>query len=273
VLAHATRTIFEAIDREMGTILGAVPENANVVLVSSTGLHDIYPTDGLIESFCRSLGYQARPTGGRATVGPLDLVRRAVPERLRVAVSRHFSREARERLLSEGFRFATDWSRTRAFAIPGSFVSFVFANLAGRQPSGIVQPGREYDALLDELEADLSKLTDPVTGTAAVARTIRTARVFDCGPPDLLPDLVVEWAPATHFRARVLHPATEITQTQPEFFRGSDHTHTGFFAAAGPSIAATGDIGAVSPLAIAPTCLTLLGEPVPPSMAQAPILP
>ncbi|MFN2383040.1 MAG: hypothetical protein ABR559_02115 [Gemmatimonadota bacterium] len=269
-LATAIREVYAAIDREWGRILARLPADADVVVVSSVGMADDFPTTGLIEDFLRRLGYQVSPNGqGGGSWKPLDLARRVVPEPWRAALSRRLSRPRRERLLAEGFRKGTDWSRTSAFAIPGAYTSFVRVNLRGREPGGIVDPGAEYSALLDRLEADLALLVDPESREPAVDRVIRTTELFGAGAHAALPDLFVEWKPG-RFLTRVRHPAADVVQSRPDFYRRSDHSGSGFFAAAGPSISGRGPLATLDALDFAPTCLALLGERVPEELSGKP---
>jgi hypothetical protein len=83
----------------------------------------------------------------------------------------------------------------------------------------------------------------------------------------VLPDLFVDWQPTTRFRERVLHPRAELTQQEPEFLRETDHSHYGFVVAAGPQIGERGAFGELPLLDLAPTFLSLLGEPAPPRMS------
>jgi predicted AlkP superfamily phosphohydrolase/phosphomutase len=62
---------------------------------------------------------------------------------------------------------------------------------------------------------------------------------------------------------QVRHPDAELKQKKPEFFRRSDHSSQGFFALSGPSVKKSGKIDNIEVLDIAPTFLSLLGEPVP----------
>jgi predicted AlkP superfamily phosphohydrolase/phosphomutase len=52
-------------------------------------------------------------------------------------------------------------------------------------------------------------------------------------------------------------------QTKPDFFRRSDHSQHGFVAGAGPSIQKRGRLDDVQLLNLAPTFLSLMGQPVP----------
>ncbi len=268
-LAHAIRRVYAEIDRQMGGILDVLPREANVVVLSSSGMKPQYPTTGLSECFCRRLGYQADPASGSAPRRPLDAARRWIPLAWRLALSRRLPRATRERLLADHFRSATDWSRTRAFAIPSAYTSFLRVNLKGREPLGTVEPGAAYDAVLSSLEADLGALVDPATGASAVLRVARAVDLFGGGPPQELPDLFVEWQPVGHFLERVLHPLAELTQERPEFFRDSDHSKTGFLAAAGPLVQARGSLGDIPLLEVAPALVALMGESAPKPRAAA----
>jgi predicted AlkP superfamily phosphohydrolase/phosphomutase len=261
-LTHAIRNVYQAIDREVGLLVAQLPRESNVFIVSSVGMEDDYPTTGLIEAFCRQLGYQASPAPTGVSLRPLDLARRIVPEAWRTALSRHLPREKRERLLADQFRAGTDWRKTTAFAIPASYTSFIRVNLRGREPQGVVEPGAEYEALLDRIEADLRQLVDPQTNEQAVTRVARTVELFRCDPHVSLPDLFIAWKPG-RFMRRVVHPRAELVQKKPDFYRRSDHSSNGFVAAAGPSIQKRGALGEVEVLNLAPTFLSLLGESIP----------
>jgi predicted AlkP superfamily phosphohydrolase/phosphomutase len=261
-LTHAIRDIYQAIDREMGLLLAQLPRESNVFIVSSVGIEDHYPTTELIEAFFHQLGYQESPEANGASLRPIELVRRLIPEAWRIALSRHFPRETRERLLADQFRNGTNWRKTTAFAIPAYYTSFVRINLRGREPQGTVEPGIEYEALLDRIEADLKGLVDPQTNEPAVMRVARTIDLFDCEPHSSLPDLFVHWKPG-RFMPRVVHPRAELVQKKQEFLRVSDHSNHGFVAAAGPSIRSRGALRDISLLNLAPTFLSLMGQSVP----------
>jgi predicted AlkP superfamily phosphohydrolase/phosphomutase len=236
-------------------------------------MRDAYPTEGLMESFCRQLGYQMSPNGNGSTVashpGSRSLVSHVaslVPESVRTAVSRRLPTAIQERRLTEMFRVSTDWTRTLAFSIPSLYTGHIRLNVRGREPQGVVEPGAEYRELVDRLEADLRAIEDPVTGAPAIQAVHRTADLFGETPPELLPDLFVEWEPSTHFRSQVAHPRAVLRQEPPAYFRDSFHTLEGFLIAAGPDIGARGVVSPVDVLDIAPTSLSLLHGRADPAM-------
>jgi predicted AlkP superfamily phosphohydrolase/phosphomutase len=267
-LRDAIRNIYVSTDRELGLVLQQLPADANIIFVSLYGMKDEYPTTGLMDSLLRQLGYQppAAPIAASGPPGPLNLLRRAIPECVRVTISQRLPKRIQEQLLADRFRASTNWPKTTAFAITALFTSFIRVNLRGREPQGIVAAGAEYNAVLTRLEADLMQLVDPITSGKAVHRVARAVELFGGGPPDLLPDLFVEWTPTTHLRRKLIHPKAEITQGTPGYLRGNEHTHYGLFAAAGPAIKKRGELGDISILDLAPTFLTLLGQNVPPTL-------
>ena len=272
-LRYAIRDIYQAIDRQFGLILDHFPPDANVFILSSSGMEDHYPSIGLIDSFCRRLGFQATPNAPTGpSLNPLGIARRLMPESLRIAISKRLPRATQDRLIENQFRNGTDWTRTTAFNIPSHYNSFVRVNLRGREPAGIVESGQEYESLLKRIEDELDLLIDPVSGESPVREVFRSSG-YGKAVHVALPDLIVKWKPAQYFRAKLHHPKAELSQPVPGFFRDSEHSETGFAAAAGPDIHGKGYIGEVGLLDLAPTFLKVLGQPIPERMDGIPIPP
>lgn len=268
-LTDAILNVYKATDREIGRILETC-EGANTCILSSVGMEDDFPNASLCEALCRMLGYQVSPEPGGTSWRPIDIARKLLPERVRVALTRGLPREKREQLLSDAFKNGTDWGKTRAFAIPVSYTGFIRVNLKGREPGGVVEPGAEYVSVLDGIERELLELKDAETGKPAVISVNRVQELFgeECHPS--LPDLFVEFKPGK-FMERVRYKGRDITMKRPEFFRRSDHSCRGFFAIAGPSVKKSGKTDDINVLDIAPTFLSLIGEPVPAEMKGRPL--
>ncbi|MDG2385144.1 MAG: hypothetical protein P8N76_25965 [Pirellulaceae bacterium] len=266
--------LYQAIDREMGQAIELIGKDANVMIISLYGMRDEYLTSTLSEYFCRQLGYHvlldqeatdqsagtASSSAKKKKFYPISLARMIMPESLRTAISHHLPRSTQEKLLGSSLRDGTNWSCTTAFAIPSISTGFIRVNLQDREPQGIVKSGSEYQELLSRIEADFALLTDPKTGKPAVRRTARAVDLFGAGPPELLPDLFVEWKPGPRFLDRVKHPKTELVQPKPSHFFDSQEKLQGFFAAAGPDIQGQGDLGEVAVPDMAPTWLQRFGE-------------
>jgi predicted AlkP superfamily phosphohydrolase/phosphomutase len=239
-LAEGVRLLYSRVDRAIGEIMEVAPSGADTCILSAYGMQNQYPTLGLIEDFLVKLGYQARPSGGAtdsagaSSASVLSLARRAIPEPVRYAISKRLPVRVQQRLLFSNFPQSFDFRRSLAFALPISlYTSEIRVNLKDREPCGIVEPGRDYEALLARIEADLRLLVDPVTGEPAVERTVRSAGYHIEGPSWLIPDLFVHWQPGRHFVRRLIHPRAELEQRKSAFHRESAHRKPGFVAFTG----------------------------------------
>jgi predicted AlkP superfamily phosphohydrolase/phosphomutase len=72
-----------------------------------------------------------------------------------------------------------DWSKTKAYSF-GVWAP-IYINLKGREPEGIVEPGKEYEDLRDFLVDELRKLEDPETGCRIVDKVYKREELY-AGP-------------------------------------------------------------------------------------------
>ena len=80
------------------------------------------------------------------------------------------------------------WRRTRAF---GLGINGLYINLRGRDAEGVVKPGEEYDALVEEIRAKLLAYRDPATGLPVVKEVYRREDVYQGDEVNNAPDLIV----------------------------------------------------------------------------------
>ena len=168
-----------------------------------------------------------------------------------------------------------DWSRTSAYSI-GSFGP-IFVNLKGREPQGMVNPGVEYETLLDRLIADLKTIRDPETGKPLLSEFHRGREVYSGPYSDHGPDLVCfpeNWkcgvAGRKQFEDNRWLMSLDDDRT-PSIVRArvtynGTHRMDGILFLAGPGIQPGKTIEGASILDVAPTVLALLGVPVPKEM-------
>ena len=267
-LSTAIRDVYQTIDRQLGLLLKEFPEETNVFIISLFGMKGLYPTTGLIEAFCRQLGYQVNSQKSLTISNPLSLLRQIISPDVRARMSLCFPRRLQTWLENDRYQTGTNWAQTKAFSIPALNTSFVRVNLRGREPQGIVNAGPEYESLLNQIETDLKQLVDVRSGEPAVERVIRIVEAYRCGPPPILPDLSIEWKSTSYFMDRVRHPKVDLVQSRPVYNRSTYHTFTGFVAGAGPSVRAGCELGEVSPLDFAPLFLSLMGKRVSQKLAE-----
>ena len=112
-----------------------------------------------------------------------------------------------------------DWTRTRAFALG---LTGIFINRKGREKSGIVEEGTEYQALVQEIASKLGALVDPQTGEGCVRR-VAVSHHFFRGPYRFdAPDLLVGW------EGGYRHSWECATgQVTPEVFTDNDRSWSG----------------------------------------------
>src|SRR5262249_26367301 len=218
------------------------------------GLQEDYPTLELTRAFCRQLGYhRMRKQSGTDSVAP-RLIRRMIPQSWQRAMSDRLPDGFHGRILTREWFGGTDWSSTTVFPVPAFFLGFLRVNLRGGEPQGVVEPGADYRKVLDRVEEDLKRLTDPGSGQPAVRYIARTVDLYGTEAHESLPDIFFDWTPASYPKRRVEHPLVVLEQKDLFFNRDTRHDLKGFFAAAGPGISARGRIPNLSALDVAPTC-------------------
>jgi predicted AlkP superfamily phosphohydrolase/phosphomutase len=259
-LRHGLRRVHEKVDEEIGRFLEMLPPGAEVMVLSLYGLKDQLPTAPLGEQLLDRLGYRVASKSQPKPFHPLSIARRVLPQPLREKLSKFVPFDGQQRLLHSYFASATDFSRSRVFTIPSIYQNWIRVNVKGRDPLGMVE-ARDCARLLDEIEQEMRKIVDPVTGQAAISVALRTSG--EDGMPTAsahLPDMVVHWRSAKHFLERAEHPSGELRQSKPQFYRNSFHRFPGFLIWKGKaSGAARGR--SIGVLDIAPTCADLLGVP------------
>ncbi len=158
-----------------------------------------------------------------------------------------------------------NWKHSRAFCIPNDYNGAVRINLKGREPNGIVEPGKEYDALCNELVRELSELVNTDTGKKAVSEVLRIDEL--CQGENIwdLPDLIVKWAGDAPIKALYSPRIGTVTGENPERRTGA-HRPYGFLVASGKNIIQGKTVEGASIMDIAPTILYLLGQPIPQDM-------
>ena len=81
-----------------------------------------------------------------------------------------------------------DWSRTRAYA---AGINGLYLNLRGREPQGIVAPGREQEDLLQELVRKLESTIDPANGQRPIKYAYRADIVYSGAHLASAPDIIL----------------------------------------------------------------------------------
>lgn len=156
-----------------------------------------------------------------------------------------------------------DWTRTRAYA-SGFLFSQIHLNLQGRDPQGIVTPA-DYEALRDQLIAELAQVINPATGQPHYQRVYKREELYSGPQVANIADLIGHPADFRTVDAGMDFRSNKLFETDAAI--SGTHRVEGIFALAGPGVAGRGQ--ALPPIRIydlAPTILYCLGVPVPEDM-------
>ncbi len=80
------------------------------------------------------------------------------------------------------------WRRTQAYAVG---INSMYVNQLGREGKGIVQPGEQFDQLLDEISEKLLAYRDPENGEQVITRVYKTSEIYHGDELKNAPDLVI----------------------------------------------------------------------------------
>lgn len=237
--------VYEACDAALGRVLETADDETTVMVVLSHGIGSHHDGDHLVGEVLERLGDALRPRPVTRRV--LEWSRRAA-RRGAGAVSR-----------VDG----TTVDASRAFwKVPNNelFAGIRF-NLAGREPRGVVQPGRDLRELIDELTAALHELVDPVDGRPLVTRVLETDEHYPGPNRDALPDLLVDWDRSKPITA-IHSPMVGTFHGTYDGVRSGDHRPSGLLVSAGPHVA-QGRMDPVQMVDLAPTIAATVGVGLP----------
>ena len=267
----AVRAVYAAVDRAVGDLIAAVGPDTRVVLFSTQGMRPQYHGRDLLPALLRLWGMgEARdraPDPARVARLParqpwLKVLREAVPLPLQYAIKRRLPRALEEALLC---RFAGVVSldvTARAYQVPNNEMTpAVRINVVGRDPAGIVRPGREYEELRDLLATRLRQLINPATGRAALADVSVTDDAHPGPHRDVFPDLTGYWSPEAPIEA-LYSPGYGTVVGAHRDMRTGGHGPDGMVVVGG----ARGPLTGAHIVDVAPTVLALLGVPAPPDL-------
>ena len=251
--------VYRAIDRGVGSILERAG-NAHVLVFAVHGMSSWRSANGLLDEILYRLGVTTRPVPPPDSVPQPDsrvqrlgktLYRLKVTDnrlygRLRARVGGSSASASSYRHPANVFGWA-EVASSGCFRVPAGFpVSGIRLNLRGREPQGILNPGRESDAFVEQLANDLLAIVDERTGSALVAAVHRTDSLYAGERRDALPDLMVEWtfaltgtmahANGRGATVRARSEAIGVVEGTNRYHRTGDHVPKGFFAYAGPGI-------------------------------------
>ncbi|MBN1317292.1 MAG: alkaline phosphatase family protein [Anaerolineales bacterium] len=157
-----------------------------------------------------------------------------------------------------------DWSRTMAYSY-GRHLGSIYLNVKNREPHGIINPGREYEQIREQIIQLSQEMVDPASGRPVIGRVLRREEIYHGPYLDQAPDLI-------------LYPAAETdiffgladfgyNRTIDTIYRYSGmHREKGLLILSGKGVQTGTLINGARIIDMAPTILYALGLGVPPEM-------
>jgi len=257
--------IYIATDRAVGKIIDKAGPDSNVVVYCSHGMGAEHSGTRMLDRMLVGLEGE-KPRNYRNPV--LDIARsawRAMPKGLRRGL-KPMQRKAWVAMMNDGFQ-PNRQGRKYFEVYLNNRSAGVRINLKGRETNGIVEPGADYEQVVDGLMKDLLEFTNLETGEKVVEECVPLIREGQGDHVGSLPDIAVTWN-TSHPIRRVQSPKTGEVINEKLSVRSGDHRPIGQFYAFGPGFEARTLNHPVASVDFSPTFALLLGLPLPVSDGQ-----
>ncbi len=189
-------TVYQTIDKAIADCLSVLGNDTTVMVMSDHGGGPcdkaVYLDRWLQEQSL--LVYSGEESGRRWLLRrTYQWGRAALPRSAKDWLKARFG-EVRQQMEGSVLREPVDYTRTRAF-FTGTESAYIYLNLRGRFPQGIVAPGKEAESILRRITEGLPAVTDPEIGESIVESIHRREEIYSGEPAHLalLPDLIVNW--------------------------------------------------------------------------------
>jgi predicted AlkP superfamily phosphohydrolase/phosphomutase len=270
--ASALRDIYTALDKAVGDILQSVDDATTVFLVSGDGMGPNYSGSHILGDLLTRMklfndipGRANGAGGSKAKTDIVSTVRNMVPKSFRVAVSRALlPRSVNEKLSLRWKTAGIAWAHSRAFLIENANEGYIRINLKGREPRGIVEPGKEYEELCEELYQTVRSATNPANGKRAAHTVYKTDDIYSGPCRSHMPDIIINWNEDAKLTTELLTEKYGLARSAqpgyalPPYYTGN-HRPSAFAAAVGPEIPQGKILNGASILDLAPTILAYFG--------------
>jgi len=154
-----------------------------------------------------------------------------------------------------------DWLHTKAYSM-GS--GLIYINLKGREPSGTVNPGLEYESLREQIINQLYRLKDSETGERVIEKVYKKEEIYAGPYLGMMPDIVFIPKPKyMTFEEYEFAANSVITRAEAV---SATHKLNGILLMKGPGIKKGSCLQNAEITDIAPTVLHFLGLPIPEDM-------
>jgi predicted AlkP superfamily phosphohydrolase/phosphomutase len=257
--------VYEQMDRALAEHLRLIDEDTTLLVLLSHGIGPHNDGTHLLPEILRALdgayrGIRRRSWKHRAVAGAWLATSDPIRSHLRPLLAKRL----RDRPSGPAHDHETEEQRRaqQFFLSPNNFVvGGVRINVQGREPQGVIAPGREFDDLCARLRRDLLALVNVATGTPVVREVMRTDQHYPRRDDDALPDLFLEWN-HDHPIETVWSPRFGTIHGPYAHWRTGDHRPDGLLLTRGPGIAPGSQLPELAVEDLAPSIACRLDVPL-----------
>jgi predicted AlkP superfamily phosphohydrolase/phosphomutase len=282
---------YVALDKAVARLMEAAGPDTNVFVISDSGAGPLYSGVN-VNQLLEQRGFLKRkakpqPKGGGAAAdrtrkpggGAVEALRRIAQGQLQRGwlkplyfTVNHRLKPLKAWIQSHLSGSSIDWAGTQAYS-RGQW-GYIYVNLKGRDPHGIVEPGAEYDAVRDRIAAAFEGLVDPQRKEKAVVRVWRREDLYHGPAVDQAPDMVIEWRDGAYMPNEASIGDSVFAPRYREYMSwptSGSHRIPGILMAAGPAIAAGVQVQGARILDLVPTWMRILGQAPPAGLEGRPL--
>ena len=271
---NAIFDVYKEVDKSVNEIIKIYPD-ATIFIFSNTGMGPNYSGQHLVPEILKRIGLAGNgtnrngknilkkllPTGrwGPYAIKKVEkLISAQVIEKVKKVVPTKLWDDWTRRFLTLG----NNWKYSKAFTVPTDFTGAIRINLNGREPSGQVNPGNEYDLTCEEIKKVFLELINPRTGSKAVKEVIKVRELYSGKYINDLPDIIIKWEGENPIESLYSVRIGTIQGELPDKRSGAHQTY-GFIIANGKNIKPLKQLEGKNILDIAPTILHYFNVPIP----------
>lgn len=277
-LRDTIEVIYRALDNEIAQMLTLAGDNIHCLIVAGHGMGPLYHASWNLTEILNLMGYGRTPmdtvpsgNSRQAHINPFRLLKMILPGKMQYAIKKMLPQSLQDELLFRWYAGERNWAGRRAFPVPNNdSVGAIRINVIGRDKFGIVQPGREYERVCQDIADAMYDMIDPKSGRKVVTQVTLAYQAFQGPYRDQLPDIMVLWDQSFAWDS-IQSVRFGTLQLSQQDARSGSHSPHGFLLMHGRGIPAGRVVHGHSIYDIAPTVLNLAGVQIPDHMDGSPI--
>lgn len=251
--------MFNKLDHAIGGLLKLTDlDNTHIIVVSDHGLCKL---NAYIE--VNTLLYQ---WGYLKLKSPISCIKSFLRRKLYRFPAKQKS------LMPFNLKHMVEWRLSKAMVMNSENFGHLYLNVKGRSPYGTVEPGVEYDSIIEEICSLFSTLTDSVTGKKLFNRVVTPSDLFnrEITNNGIFGDIILIPNRGYELNQKISKDGDNYIQLMPKQSLWGCHSYEGLYIVYGPNIK-KGNTQQASIADIVPTIYAILGVDIPKYLDGSPL--